>query len=113
MTLGQRLKAKRIELNLTLRELAKKVETDFTYLSKIENDKTDRPPSEDILRRIGKHLKIDPDELIVLSGQVPLEIKETIDKNPAAIQFFRSFRKSQLTWDKLKELVEEEARNKK
>jgi transcriptional regulator with XRE-family HTH domain len=110
LTLGQRIKNRRIELNLTLRELAKKVDTDFTYLSKIENEKTDHPPSEDLLRRVGKQLDIDPDELIVLSGQVTQEIREAIAKNPAAVHFFRSFRESKLSWDKLKQLVEDQPR---
>jgi transcriptional regulator with XRE-family HTH domain len=113
LTLGQRTKKRRIELDLTLRELADKVNTDFTYLSKIENDKTDHPPSEDLLRRLGKHLDIDPDELIVLSGQVPPQIREAIAKDPAAVQFFRSFRESRLGWDELKKLVEEQAEKKK
>ena len=108
MTLGQRIKERRIDLDLTLRELAKKANTDFTYLSKIENEKTDHPPSEDLLRRIGKHLDIDPDELIVLSGQVPPVIREAIAKNPEAVQFFRSFRESKLGWNELKKLVEEQ-----
>lgn len=107
LTLGQRIKERRIELNFTLRELAKKADADFTYLSKIENDKTDHPPSEDLLRRIGKHLNIDPDELVVLSGQVPKEIKEVIGRDTSAVQFFRSFRESKLSWDELKEMVEE------
>lgn len=113
MGLGQRIKDRRVELDLTLRELAKKVDADFTYLSKIENDKTDHPPSEDLLRRLGKHLSIDPDELIVLSGQVPLGIREVIAKDPAAVQFFRSFRESRLGWDELKKLVEDRSREKK
>lgn len=113
MSLGQRLKARRVELDLTLRELADKVGTDFTYLSKIENDKTDHPPSEDLLRRLGKHLDIDSDELIVLSGQVPPEIREAIAKDPAAVQFFRSFRESKLGWEEVKRLVDDQARKKK
>lgn len=106
LALGKRIKERRIELNLTLRELAKKADADFTYLSKIENDKTDHPPSEDLLRRIGKHLNIDPDELVVLSGQVPKEIKEVIGKDTSAVQFFRSFRESKLSWNELKKIVE-------
>lgn len=113
MTLGQKLKERRIALNLTLRELAKKVKTDFTYLSKIENDKTDHPPSEDLLRRLAKHLETDPDELIMLSGQVPEELREAITKNESAVQFFRSVRERQLGWDKLNEMIEDDSRKKK
>jgi len=113
LTLGQKLKERRIVLNLTLRELAKKVSADFTYLSKIENDKTDHPPSEDLLRRLAKHLETDADELIMLSGQVPEDIRESITKSESAVQFFRSVREKRLDWDNLNEMLEDHSRKKK
>lgn len=104
MTLGQRLKARRLELNLTLRELAKKVKVDFTYLSKIENDKTDHPPSEDLLRRLANDLDDDPEELILLSGQIPQHLRDEMTKSDSAVQFFRSVRKHGL--EKVNEILE-------
>jgi transcriptional regulator with XRE-family HTH domain len=104
LTLGQRLKARRLDLNFTLRELAHDVKVDFTYLSKIENDKTDHPPSEDLLRRLAKELKDDAEELILLSGQIPKHIKDEMTKSGSAAQFFRSVKKHGM--DKATEILE-------
>lgn len=109
MTLGQRLKELRLNHNLTLRELAKQIETDFTYLSKIENDKTDHPPSEDFLKRISVYFNIDSDELIALSGQVPENFRKMITKDREAVAFFRSAIDSNVAgkdWTELKEYLE-------
>jgi len=110
LTLGQRLKALRRDTNLTLRELGKKVGVDFTYLSKIENDKTDnRPPSADLLSRLAQVLNADEGELMLLARRIPEEAKKifTTDKN--ALQFFRTIKNSnrdQKFWDEINELVE-------
>ena len=87
MTLGQNVKERRLALNYTLRELAKLAQMDFTYLSKIENDKTDRPPSEELLRRLAGKLEMDADELVILSGQVPHEMREIITRDDSALRF--------------------------
>jgi transcriptional regulator with XRE-family HTH domain len=104
LTLGQRLKQGRLAMNLTLRELANKVKVDFTYLSKIENDKTDHPPSEDLLRRLAKELEDDPEELVLLSGQIPQHMKDEMTKSDSAAQFFRSVKKHGV--DKATEILE-------
>jgi len=105
MTLGQKVKERRLALNYTLRELAKLAEMDFTYLSKIENDKTDRPPSEDLLRRLAKQLESDADELVILSGQVPQVMKEALTRDESALRFFRSMAERGADWDDLDKLL--------
>lgn len=110
MTLGQRLKELRLSYNLTLRELAKQIETDFTYLSKIENDKTDHPPSEDFLKRISAYFNVDSDELIALSGQVPENFRKMITQDKEAFAFFRSAIANNFSgkdWAELKEYLKE------
>ena len=110
-TLGQKIKALRKEANLTLRELGEKVNTDFTYLSKIENDRTDKhPPSIDLLKRLAHALKADVEELTLLTQRIP----ET--KKPAALRFFRAIKDSepnQKFWDELTELAERHRKQKK
>jgi len=49
-TFGQRLRELRKEARISQRELAERVEVDFTYLSKIENDRVE-PPSEAVIRK--------------------------------------------------------------
>jgi HTH-type transcriptional regulator, competence development regulator len=53
------------------RELAKLVNLDFTYLSKLENDRADYPPKEDVIRLLAKHLELNEEELIFLVGRIP------------------------------------------
>ena len=82
---------------MSQRVLAERAGVDFTYLSKIENRRSD-PPSEMVLRRISKELaaalgqdEIElSDELITLAGKVPSDIAETLIRNPQAIRFLRS-----------------------
>jgi transcriptional regulator with XRE-family HTH domain len=53
------------------RELAKLVGLDFTYLSKLENDRAEYPPKEDLIRKIARELSLDEEELIFLAGRIP------------------------------------------
>jgi transcriptional regulator with XRE-family HTH domain len=45
MTFGQRVRELRRQRGWTLRQLGEKVRLDFTYLSKIENDRLEHTPS--------------------------------------------------------------------
>ena len=73
-TFGQRLRELRKAKNLTQRELAERVAArlrkegrsfDFTYLSKIEKDRTE-PPSVTLITELARVLDADPNELITL-----------------------------------------------
>jgi HTH-type transcriptional regulator, competence development regulator len=63
------------------RELAKLVELDFTYLSKLENDRADYPPKENIIRSLAHHLSLNAEELIFLAGRIPERDEEFLKKN--------------------------------
>lgn len=58
MTFGKRLRELRKGRNLSQKQLAELVEINFTYLSKIENERLDfaQFPSEDLIRRLAKAL---------------------------------------------------------
>lgn len=89
LTLGTKLKQLRREANLSLRELAAKVEMDFTYLSKIENDKTDnRPPSEEKIKALARAFGVKDDELLALANRFPDDMKEKI--SGPVMDFLRS-----------------------
>ena len=75
LTFGQYLKKIRIEQKVSQRNLAIKVGVDFTYLSKIENDKLP-PPSEETLRKIASELNEDADNLILMANKMPSEYKD-------------------------------------
>lgn len=66
---GQLIRNRRRELNLSMRELAHRIEADYTYISKIECGKC-HPPSKKLLRHMATALDVDADEL-VNAFQVP------------------------------------------
>lgn len=74
MTFGARLRELRKERGLTLRGLAEAVGVDFTYLSKIENEKAGYLPGADTIRALAEALQADPLELLELADKVPPEM---------------------------------------
>ena len=107
-TLGSSIKQARKAKNYSQRELAKLVDIDFTYLSKIENNRTDYPPKEEVIKAIAREIDLDEEELIFLSGRIPQSNKEFLkqhyDKMPA---FFRRLRENP---EDLKKILEEDDR---
>ena len=52
-TFGQVIRTARTSIGYSQRELARLVEMDFTYLSKLESDSTEYPPKEYVMSAIG------------------------------------------------------------
>jgi HTH-type transcriptional regulator, competence development regulator len=75
----------------TLRALAPLIKIDFTYLSKLENDRADHPPSEKLVRLMAKALGLDEERLIYLAGRITqsdAKLIEGIAKNyPDEVSF--------------------------
>ena len=113
MTFGQRLRELRKGKSLSQKQLAAKVEINFTYLSKIENEKLDfaQFPSEDLIRRLALALDADVDEMLVLAQKVPDEIKQRVMERPDAFRKFASL--DDLTMDELLKEIERRERNRK
>jgi transcriptional regulator with XRE-family HTH domain len=84
MKFGQRLRALRKERGLSQRALAKKLGVNFTYLSKIENERLDfgEVPSEDLICRIAAALEVDGDELLILAKKIPEQIRQRVFERP-------------------------------
>lgn len=91
-TFGQRLRELRKAKNLGQRAVAEAVGVNFTYLSKIENERLDfaQFPSEDLIRRLAKALDGDADELLILAKKVPDDIKKRVIERPDAFRKFAS-----------------------
>ena len=72
-TVGQRIREIRKDRNLTQRELAERVGINFTYLSRVENDRLDdqQTPREETLQKIARALDTDADELLLLARRIP------------------------------------------
>jgi HTH-type transcriptional regulator, competence development regulator len=88
-TFGQRLRELRRAKDLSLRQLAERVGVDFTYLSKVENDRTP-PPSAKTIALLATELDGDEDELALLAEKLPADLIPVFQSSPAAIKFFRS-----------------------
>jgi len=82
-TFGCALRELRRSKGISQRNLAEKVGVDFSYISKIENDRLPPPAADTIVN--------------ALSGKIPKELEETIGSSPAAMQFIRSAQSMGLT----------------
>lgn len=88
MQFGEKVRELRLAKNLTLRDLAEKLEVNFTYVSKIENQKLSfgEYPSEVLIRKIAKALGADADELLILADKIPKQIKKRVKERPDAFR---------------------------
>jgi len=105
MTFGERLKQLRREAGVTQRQLAKTTNLDFSYISKLENDRNP-PPAADTIVRICDALNIPAECLLALKGKLPSEIQERVAGNVAAQEFLRVTHALRLTdndWRRLSE----------
>lgn len=85
---GRRIKRKRRELGLTQRDLAGRLEIDFTYLSKLENDRGE-PPGERTVRRLAAELHDDEEELLALAGKLPDQLRSRAQQDVAFARLLR------------------------
>lgn len=88
-TFSQELKKLRKQKRITQRKLAELIGVDFSYISKMENDKLVHSPSETILRKIASVLGVDADSLIVLANKVPSNLQNNIVNDNLVVDFLR------------------------
>lgn len=99
MTLGERIRELREENKITQSELAHKVGIDFTYISKIENNKIakGKGPGSEVLKKIAIVLsnsnsyEILYEELMLLAEKIPETYEKAILDNKEL--FLRSYQK--------------------
>ena len=91
MTVGERIKEKRIELGWSQQELAKRAGySDKTAISKIEHAGNDITLKQ--IKRIAKSMNVDPAELMGWDEPVILEIdKRRGDREEALIEYAKVF----------------------
>ena len=92
-TFGQKIRRLRKAKQITQSELADAIGVDFTYISKMENGKDVRLPSEATIRRLATFLDTDADTLILSAKKVPQNLQETIVDDKLAVDFLRVFPK--------------------
>ena len=113
MTFGSEVKHLRKQKRLTLRELAEKVGVDFTYLSKIENDKT-APPSIDTIKLLAQQLDGDEFELMFLANRLPQELEHDLLDRPQSqvAEFYRTIKGrefSDVEWRQILKIIKEQS----
>jgi transcriptional regulator with XRE-family HTH domain len=102
-SLGDVVRCRRIEINISLRDLAKKLAIAASYLSDIENNR--RVPSEDVLERLSTELKLKLDDLLARAGRFGEEAERYMKQHPAAGVLFRRISDKRLQDDDLKKLL--------
>jgi transcriptional regulator with XRE-family HTH domain len=110
ITLGSRIKALRLEARLSQRALADRLAKplkgfDFSYLSKIENDRL--VPSAAAILALATELKGNSDELLALAGKAPADVGNMLQKSEGARMFFRSALSSGLSEEDWKKLLQD------
>jgi HTH-type transcriptional regulator, competence development regulator len=105
-TFGQILKELRRNKNISQRELADKVSVDFSYISKLENDRL-APPSAETIIRISNVLEIPSEVLLSHSGKVSDEMKGTISSSPEALMFMNEAKNMNLQAQEWQQLIGE------
>ncbi len=106
-TVGQRIREIRKHRNLTQRELAERVGINFTYLSRVENDRLDdqQTPREETIQRIARVLDADADELLLLAKRIPDAYRDRILSRPGV--FRKLLNLSDTALDELVRSIEE------
>ena len=75
-TFGNLIRRARCEKKYSQRELGKLIGVNFTYLSKLENDHADYPPSKKVIQSLANQLDLDNQELAQLAGRINTEDEE-------------------------------------
>jgi transcriptional regulator with XRE-family HTH domain len=90
VTLGQLLKSGRIAAGLTQREVAQRIKCSFTYISKIENDRLEFPPSDTHLMLCAAFYRLDPDDVLHAAGKPPPDLVELLRRDREIVRLLRN-----------------------
>ena len=92
MSLGQIIRDKREELDLTLDEVSRKVSFSKPYLSTIETGKVKNPPSDELLTKLERVLKFEPGLLLHIAhmDRIPSDIRQAYEAREAENEKLRN-----------------------
>jgi transcriptional regulator with XRE-family HTH domain len=100
---GRKLQALRRSKSVTQRDLADRVGVDFSYISKVENDRLP-PPAAETIERLCKALDVPTDELMGLTDKLPTDLRQLLVENRSARDFMREAQEMRLSdheWQKM------------
>jgi transcriptional regulator with XRE-family HTH domain len=104
MDFGSHLRELRKARRLTQQQLAEAVGVDFTYISKLENDRVD-PPSEATIRRLAEVLEADPDPLLDRAGKPVPDLKAAVAQDPQLALLLRTISGRRLRPDQYRRIL--------
>ena len=88
-TFGEKCRELRKRQGQGIKSLANDLTVNYTYLSKIENNRTS--PSEDFIEKMARVFNYDVEELKILAGKIPEDIRTIFKENPReAVAYLRS-----------------------
>jgi transcriptional regulator with XRE-family HTH domain len=88
MDFGSLLKALREKTGLSIKRLAPELDVNYTYLSKLENNKVN--PSEELVDRMARYFAYSKEELLLAANKIPEDVLKILRENPTeAIAFLR------------------------
>jgi transcriptional regulator with XRE-family HTH domain len=102
-TFGQILKQARQAKGLSQRELAAQAGVDFTYISKLENDRLS-PPAIETIGKLSEILEAPEEVLMSAAGKLNDDVREVLAGSPEAVKFLNQLKDMNLTsaeWDRL------------
>jgi transcriptional regulator with XRE-family HTH domain len=102
-TFGMKLQALRRAKGVNQRDLAERVGVDFSYISKVENDRLP-PPAAETIEKICKELDVPIDELMGLTDKLPTDLKQLLVESRSARSFMleaQQMRLSDNEWQKM------------
>jgi transcriptional regulator with XRE-family HTH domain len=100
MSLGNGIRQIRQQKKMSLRKLGEAIQTDASYLSRIENNQQN--PSIHTLDRIAKALDCEVSDFFGAKGEIPEELKGKVDW----ISFAEEMEEKNLTPDEIKKILE-------
>lgn len=101
---GSLLRDRRRIAGISQRDLAAKAQLDFSYISKLENDKIAAPAADTIVT-LCRILNTAPQDLLAASGKLPQETHEVVSTSPAAQEFLSSATRMRLTEEEWREIA--------
>ena len=105
-TFGERIRRKRGEKRVGLRQAAGKVDISPTFLSRVETGAEKAIPSEKVIRKLADMLEDDFDELMALAGRIPAEVSNYVKSDPGMPEFLRQASERKISAEKLMELLD-------
>ena len=100
---GSTLRRKRRAAGISQRKLAERAGVDFSYISKLENDRIPAPAAETAIR-FAQIIGCPPEELLSAAKKIPARLSDAVSNKPAALRFLKEASRLKLTeaeWEEL------------